>query len=780
MLLISCRWRTALVSASVLFVLCLLPALTALAETPVKPSSSGTAEPCCVGSEIGPSTHIGESLRRALDRYESFGINVVSASSVLPSKLTVTVLPSAGSSLVDQIQQLLAPHELRLVMVDTANGYVTPASRRAPKPELEASATIEGEAVIEEIVVTSYYRMRRADSLGSATALLDHEELLLRPSLGRDPLRGLRGLPGIASSGVSARHEFRGGSANETLYRLDGVELLEPFHLGNLQALFSAVNLNVVESADVYTAGFPVSLGTRLSGVVDLNPIEPEPGIEAGIDVNMITAGADVAYGDDHWGMVGAFRQSLLQRTLSLFERDFGEPRFHDEYLRVTFNGDASEWVVGALRSSDKATAIDRNEQGRSDTDYQSLWLRWRRDSAGGSASEWQLNLTDIDNSRAGVLDEPLMAVGALQERRRFSTVRLANLWRIPVRDDLVFESGWSYAHQRGDFAIDLTADYGVLAVALQGASDLQRQSRIKRSGESIAGFASLSARLSPRLKLESGVRYDAQDIDPVHSNDLSARVALEFAPTGQVDIALNVGRYVQQQHLYEIQIDDGKAELDPPQLSDQANLTIQWRPHSRLRLRSDFYYRDVTDPWSHVENVYNRWVLLPELAGDRVEIIPSAARSYGIELQISGELGRQWSWQASYALARSEESYFGKSRPRPWQQEHGLKAGLKWRAQRWRLGLTADYHSGRPTTALVTSAGELAGELYADQLPDFFSLDMHLSREVVTSRGQLEAYLDITNLTNRDNVGGFDYARGTHQQQLLGLTPVLGLSWRW
>ena len=55
-------------------------------------------------------------------------------------------------------------------------------------------------------------------------------ELAALPSLGRDVLRAVSQLPGVATSGVSARNYVRGGNSDEVLYRIAGAPLIEPFH----------------------------------------------------------------------------------------------------------------------------------------------------------------------------------------------------------------------------------------------------------------------------------------------------------------------------------------------------------------------------------------------------------------------------------------------------------------------------------------------------------------------------------------------------------------------
>jgi outer membrane receptor protein involved in Fe transport len=66
--------------------------------------------------------------------------------------------------------------------------------------------------------------------------------------------------------------------------------------------------------------------------------------------------------------------------------------------------------------------------------------------------------------------------------------------------------------------------------------------------------------------------------------------------------------------------------------------------------------------------------------------------------------------------------------------------------------------------------------------LPNFQTVDVHVSRRIDISRGELEVYLDVINLTNRRNIGGYRYSAADQRRasKLLPLTPILGMLWRW
>ena len=119
------------------------------------------------------------------------------------------------------------------------------------------------------------------------------------------------------------------------------------------------------------------------------------------------------------------------------------------------------------------------------------------------------------------------------------------------------------------------------------------------------------------------------------------------------------------------------------------------------MDLRLEAYFREVDNPWTRYDNLYNRWVLLPELQGDRYLLEPEHAQTLGFEASVTANRSARWSLNGSYALADATEQVQGSKTHRPWQQKHTLKASLRWQSTRWHFGLATHYRSGWPVTGL-------------------------------------------------------------------------------
>lgn len=98
----------------------------------------------------------------------------------------------------------------------------------------------------------------------------DAKILAKLPSVGAEPdlIQYLQVLPGVVFSGDQGGQLYiRGGSPVMNKVMLDGMTIYNPFHsIG----LFSVFDPDLMESTDVYTAGFGAEYGGRISAVVDV------------------------------------------------------------------------------------------------------------------------------------------------------------------------------------------------------------------------------------------------------------------------------------------------------------------------------------------------------------------------------------------------------------------------------------------------------------------------------------------------------------------------------
>ncbi|MFK7732554.1 MAG: TonB-dependent receptor plug domain-containing protein [Pseudomonadales bacterium] len=735
-------------------------------------------------------------LRDALDAYGELGYEVVYSSALINSSQRIKAFPPVGTSLIEQIRFLLEPHNLQLNVVRDNYAFVSGNGNSADEPAIKlVSANTpsppQAANLLEEVWVSSTYRLGAKDA---NVHYIDHRDFDTLPSAGRDTLRAIATLPGVASNGVSANLRLRGGDENEVLYLLDGQQIIEPFHLKNFQSLFTAINPNVIASANVYASGFSVNQGSRMSGVVDLelhdpddlNELESGRSTSGSLDVNLVSAALDARGQTGSLTWLASARRSIIDTVIGQLDTDYGKPQFHDELLRAKWGDDANNVRFGLLNFADKISLRDeRNfESGNSKFKYTSAWIHWQRDWSTDGTFALKLSHVDADADREGEVNDPLDSIGEIEQSSNYRISKLSiDLANLPWRD-IEIQWGGELQYQSGNFEAENSATFGILGNEL-GKFAQELESEQSRNGLIGTAYISATTTLASDWGLSTGIRYDYQDIDPIHEDVLSFRARLSYTPTENSRFFLDAGRYAQHQNLYELQLDDGKAELDAPQFADQISAGFSHQFQSGALLRIDAYGRNIKDPWSRFENIYNRWVLLPELHADRIEIRATEARVRGFEFSIRQDFSDALTADLSYSYSRAEDKVANQWVDRPWHQEHSLKLGMRWETGLWNIGGFVNYHDGWPTTGRIRAPAELANALYQEAFSSFLSVDLHISRRIPSKHGEILLYADILNSTNEKNTGGYRYRQnngGIAQtaRHLFPVVPVIGVRWRW
>jgi len=99
---------------------------------------------------------------------------------------------------------------------------------------------------------------------------IDQKEIQRLPAVGAEPdiMQYLQVLPGVVFSGDQGGQLYiRGGSPVMNRVMLDGMTIYNPFHSIGLYSVFET---ELVNTADVYSAGFGSEYGGRISAVVDI------------------------------------------------------------------------------------------------------------------------------------------------------------------------------------------------------------------------------------------------------------------------------------------------------------------------------------------------------------------------------------------------------------------------------------------------------------------------------------------------------------------------------
>ena len=113
---------------------------------------------------------------------------------------------------------------------------------------------------------------------------------------------------------------------------------------------------------------------------------------------------------------------------------------------------------------------------------------------------------------------------------------------------------------------------------------------------------------------------------------------------------------------------------------------------------------------------------------------------------------------------ASTEDDIDGDWQPRSWDQRHAVTFGLNLALPRaWNVSVAGTYHSGFPTTDLAAELveddeGELEvepvlGPRNGSRYPPYHRLDLRVTKQLPTRRGELALVLEVSNLLNRRNV---------------------------
>jgi carboxypeptidase family protein len=651
----------------------------------------------------------------------------------------------------------------------------------------------------EEIVVeTSRYEV--GATLGLPVA---RESLAQSPVTSSDAVRSVQLLPGSAVAGYSARTHVRGSRDDETQFRYDGVTLNEPYHLGNLQGLFSAIDPAVVESVTSWTGVAPIQFNGRIGAVVD---IEPRRVLRPMLDARTTERDVSLLIGTPFAGERGSVLVGgRLLNSLSpagWLEQNVGSPYYADVVMRATWAlGPRTQLVAGLLAINDHRDSFSAAETQRLDLSGRDrhAWFRLTHFLLPTVRSETVVSGEDSHAFMTGSVDRPAIEIGSL--------TKMQNRSGYAVREELAASLSPSWSARIGaernaaasDAWLARSATYFAPFVpALQPVARVARDALMRRRGTSDSVYGGLRWQ-SDRTTADLGARRDSRYVQSaVPDAAWNVRANLRQQVSDSTTLRLGWGQ-VSQAPIYGATLaPDGTYRLRAGRRLTQTNASLEHVLGERWLVRAEAYDKREGSPVHTHENVFSQFSLLPELEVDRQLVRAQSAHMRGIELTVESDRTRALNGWLSYAWSRAADTIGGYSVPRSWDQPHAMQAGAIWRHGPWHLSGVFAWHSGWPYTPLLASATSwrdsnavtfaLAPRNSA-RLENFTSLDLRLSWERWIAGGVLEASLEVHDATNSRTQCCREYAVTTEpdgtsrlvesQHNWLRFTPIIGVRWR-
>jgi len=689
-------------------------------------------------------------------------------------------------------QPLPHPAEIR------ANGYqsgILPAAvtRKVLEIPLYPQSAIE-----EVVVVSSRYSLQR--SSGESMQTLDIADITTIPELGDDALRATNYLPGMATVGVSAKPYIRGGLQDELLIRFNNVELLDPFHMKDFQSIFASFNPSLIDAVDVYTGGFPARFGGRMSGVMDIQPALGADDFQAELLLSFLTASASAAgssqQGRGSWA--ASARRGNLDWVLDRVDRSSGDPEYSDYYASYRFElTDATELDFGLFAYDDNVLLkdLDDGDGESAESDYRNayLWTQLHHDWSERNYSSSLISFGSIDHDRDGFIndEDPEEGTSDLNDHRRFRVFTFSHQQHLQLSDALMLELGGRLAYQEGRYNTQANLLRGALGDTA-GLPPAEVRS-VQTTPQGPSGGIYSSARIRPNdfLTLEFGGRWDFQDYGSNFDQQFSPRFSALVRLREHTRLRLSAGRFYQPEMIHELQAADGISQFQAPQYADHYIVGLDhFVPRFNATLRLEAFCKEVDDPKIRYENLFNPWVLMPEIASDRIALAPEKARARGFELSISGNPDASLRSWFTYSYANAEDRIDGEWQARGWDQEHSVSAGFAWTPGNWTFSAAMLWHSGWRTTSLPDSieSGELPElQRNSTRLPGYFSLDASVARTWHRENQSITLFAEVINLTDHRNIGAYEYdfeattdgyAISREPFTLLPMVPSIGIRW--
>lgn len=242
-----------------------------------------------------------------------------------------------------------APASDTLTVIFTSVGYHRVERKLHPQPgssSLRLDVQMRAnEAYINDVEVTT----QRLPV--TTTERLQAEDLKFIPTASGNAVEDMLGtMAGVTMNNeLSSQYSVRGGSFDENLVYVNGIEVYRPqLIVSGQQEGLSFINPAMVKEVDFSTGGFSASYGDKMSSVLDITYKQPEA-FEAEANVNFM--GASASLGSRHGGfsqLHGIRFKRNASILSSLDTKGEYDPRFFDYQTLLGYQF-SPEWDVQLL-----------------------------------------------------------------------------------------------------------------------------------------------------------------------------------------------------------------------------------------------------------------------------------------------------------------------------------------------------------------------------------------------------------------------------------------------
>ena len=625
------------------------------------------------------------------------------------------------------------------------------------------------------------------------------------PAVGAEPdiLQYLQILPGVVFSGDQGGQLYiRGGSPIMNKVMMDGLTIYNPFHsIG----LFSVFETDLIQTADVYSAGFGSEYGGRVSAVVDIKTRDGNRKRMAG-KVGLTTFTSKLLLesplrkyqqGKNNSSIAISYKNSFLRESSRLLY-NYANPdklpyNFGDLFVKMSFNSANGGYTkLYGFRFSDNVAFPGSTRYG------------WTSTGLGGKF------LVVPEQAKTRVDGYFLWSQYSIEQKEQDAKPRSSSIGGFNLG------MNFSYNFKRDDFKWGIELNGFQTNFQLYNSND--RKINQLESTTEINTFGNYRV-VRKRLICNIGLRN--QYYASLGNGSLEPRFQLRYMPWKSIGIKFAVGMY--SQNLMSAMSDRDVVNLfygflsGPDNLPDSFNgKPVNTRLQKARHAVAGFVYRINKKQSVNIESFVKIFDQITNINRDKLfsddefnldkpqrlrqDFIIENGNAYGGDVSYKYS-DKHWYLWAVYSLTYVNR-FDGISRYQPnfdrrhnanillnyeFDKKHPSEVSLRWNfgsgfpftqtqgyyeKYNFQQGIGTDYNASNGQLGIVYA------QINRGRLPYYHRLDFSVKRKWVFREGsEFNLLFSVTNVYNRNNIFYYDRIKGKRVDQL-PILPALGCNY--
>jgi hypothetical protein len=623
--------------------------------------------------------------------------------------------------------------------------------------------------VLGEVVVSAERNPNRVSK-----TVIKGEELRQIAGSSGDPLRGLQSLPGVAmSNNGGSAPAVRGSGPADNFFYADGIPVGKVFHFGGL----SVFNGDLIDSFNLYSAAFAPYYDNVTGAILDISLRNPRTD-RLGGKVNVSLTGADFLVegpAGDNQSFYFAARRSYFDLLLRSIERKgvtLQIPNYWDYQGKYIWQVNADNRLTAHMTgSADQLKADIASDSDLAKTQPDLAGSLSSQDAAATQALSWDSRLASGSQNKLISGHRTNMTEASIGSAGRIYVIAQTGFVREKITMPLSASHELTLAGNASNSEVGLNLDIkNTNCTQFNTGCDLSTAPRVQLNETFISTFWDAAAQdrwlIAPTVTLIGGLRHSRDSY--LSQSYTEPRVGVEWNWSEQTLLSAGWGRHNQQPSGQQIAPNFGNPNLRHIR-ADHSVLGISHKVNPDWSWKSEVYYKKFSD-------------LVVGVNDPAINYVNGASgAAYGTELLIKKEATDKLSGWLAVTLSRSERrnDLTGESFRFEYDQPINTTLIANYKLSReWSVGGKWAYTSGRPYTPIVGTSGTYADgrpiPVYAGinsgTLPDYHRLDLRIDRRLLYDTWKLNAYFELNNVYQRQNVVGYDYGPNYDKKD-----PVVG-----